>query len=443
MSGRPTVRAVAMAAGLALGLGSISGCSGTAAPEPETSGFVVEGLEVIFRQTPGRPRTAFGFYLGGGSSYVGSHLGGIEALLFQAALLGTETRSRQALQARLASLGGHFGVFAGRDHSGLTGSAPGDNFSSVWALFSDILVRPRLESEAIEWARRQMMAGLDRMAEEPDLEVLEMAYGTYYKGHAYSMNPLGTAETLNQLTRNDLIQYYREDMTKNRALLVIVGDLEITEVTRLARQLARQVPRGPEMLLPTSSFDAGRSDATLLRRSAPTHFIAGMFAGPRPGHAEYPPFIVALELLEMHLHEHLRSRLGLADDPHTWDGGHLANSGGIAFATTDPADAAKATLNTIANLSAGPIEAGEVDGAKARALTAHRMSGGSVVEQLAQLARWGIVAEDWRQLEQFPPELEVVDAADVQAAIRKYMRRIHWAGIGPSRTLRRTVFTGR
>lgn len=437
------IRTVRVAAGLALGLASISGCSDKAVRGPETAGFVVEGLQVIFRQTPGRLQTAFGFYLSGGSTYVGSNQGGIEALLFQAALLGTETRSRQALQARLAFLGGHFEAFAGWDHSGLTGLAPNENFSSVWTLFTDILVRPRLESEAIDWARRQIMSRLDRMAEEPDLEVLETAYDTYYKGHAYSMNPLGTVETLSQLTRNDLIQYFREDMTKNRALLVIVGDLELKEVTRMARKLARQVPRGPEMLLPTSRFDAGRSDATLLRRSTPTHFIAGIFAGPRPGHAEYPPFIVALELLEMRLFEQLRSRRGLADDPRTWDGGHLVNYGGLAFATTDPADATKVARNTIADLIAGPIEAGEVDAAKATVLTAHRMSGGSVVEQLAQLARWGIVAEDWRQLEQFPPELEAVDAEDVQTAIRKYMRRIHWAALGSSRTLRREIFTGR
>ncbi len=437
------VRAVWLAAGLTLGLGGIGACSDKAARAAETSSFVVEGLQVIFRHTPGRQHTAFGFYLGGGSTYIGNNQGGIEALLFQAALLGTATRSRQALQARLASLGGHLEAFAGRDHSGLIGLAPNENFSSVWILFTDILVRPRLESEAIEWARRQIMASLARMAEEPHREVLEMAYDTYYKGHAYSMNPLGTVETLGRLTRNDLIQYYREDMTKNRALLVIVGDLEVKEVTRMARKLAREVPRGPEMLLPTSSFDAGRSDATLLRRSTPTHFIAGMFAGPRPGHIEYPPFMVALELLEMRLFEQLRSRRGLADDPRTWDGGHLANYGGIAFATTDPADATKVVRSTIADLIAGPLEAGEVDAAKARVLTAQRMSGGSVVEQLAQLARWGIVAEDWRQLEQFPPELEAVDATDVQTAIRKYMRRIHWAALGPSRSLRKAVFIGR
>ena len=145
----------------------------------------------------------------------------------------------------------------------------------------------------------------------------------------------------------------------------------------------------------------------------------------------------------MRLFEQLRSRRGLADDPRTWDGGHLVNYGGLAFATTDPADATKVARNTIADLIAGPIEAGEVDAAKATVLTAHRMSGGSVVEQLAQLARWGIVAEDWRQLEQFPPELEAVDAEDVQTAIRKYMRRIHWAALGSSRTLRREIFTGR
>ncbi|MCH7574516.1 MAG: insulinase family protein [Candidatus Marinimicrobia bacterium] len=421
----------------------ISACGQQERAAETTTGFIVEGLEVIFLQTPDQPLVAFGFYLKGGGNYVGANQSGIEVLLLETALRGTETRSHKSLVRRLTGLNTHFDVTSSDDFTGLRGLTPKANFAAAWELFADILMRPRLEPADIEKVRRRMLAQMTMFGEYPAEVALDMAVGDYYADHPYRYIRTGGAKSIAALTRNDLIQFYRADFTKNRSLLAVVGDLTIEEVTRLARKLARKLPQGPDLLLPGLTFDAGDGGAAVKRQSLPTHFLTGLFSAPRPGHAEYPAFTVALELFRQRLVTQLQSRRALTDRVVTREGDLVANYGSISFTTTELVAAVSVVRNTLADLMSGEITEPEVKAAMQQRLIQYMMQAGSVEGKLDRMAQWGIVAEDWRQAEQFPAEVAKVTADEVRAMVRKYIRRIHWGGIGPSRRLKAGLFKAR
>ena len=409
----------------------------------ETIGFIVDGLQVIFKDTPGNPVVAGGFYLKGGTNYMGTRQAGIEILLFDAAIRGTETRTKDELNARLESMGTSFNITAGYDHTGLTFQCILDRFDPSWGLFTDVLLHPRFDPRELELVRQKMIAFVEAENDQPKRNVNRVANDLFYEGHPYGVSVYGFASTTAGLSRKDLLQFHRGDVTKNRALLVIVGDLDLQDITRRTRELARKLPPGPELRLPALAFDPGRPDLAVARRNLPTNYILGLFAAPRPGHPDYPAFTAAMRILSDRLYEELHTRRNLATDPGAGFAHRSANHGYIHLTTSKPDSTVMVIFQTVDQMILEPIPETWLKQALATSVTRHLLENESALNQLAQLAMWEIVGEGWEQADQYLPELRSLRPADIQAMMRKYARNFHFGVVGDPRRVNERLFTSR
>ncbi len=419
----------------------VLGCN--PAPLSDTTGYIIDGLEVVFKQTPGQPLVAVGFYLKGGVSYGNPEQTGLEPLLLAAMIEGTETLRRGEIHSRLDALSATLEVVAEYDYSGLTTCFPVENWPSGWELLSDILLHPRLDPVDLERVRDRIISSSISAPTGPEQDAARDANNLYYARHPYSRHPWGSVESLSRLQRRDLVQYYRGDVTKNRALLVVVGDLDIDDLTKRTRRLAKQFPLGPDMLPPALTFDPGKSDVKVSRRSLSREHISGLFGAPRPGHPDFPAFTVALILLEDLLYEELHTRRQLADDPMARAGDRFFNYGLVSLSTARPRQAMKVVFEVLERQTANQVPPTMLQGRIAVALTRHYRRLAAAAGARDRLAHWKIVGENWEQLDQFAPELQSVRPEQVQFVMRKYVRGIHFAVVGNPRKVPRKLLTSR
>lgn len=425
---------------LALWLGLMA-C--TQPPEDLTTGFIVGGLRVIFKKAPGSPVVAAGFYLKGGPNYMGPNLAGIEPFLFETATRGTETRTKNEINTWLESTGTVFRVVAEYDYSGLIIQSRLDHFTASWDLLADVLLHPRLEPHELEGVRRKITTAIETENDRPERHVQRLANDLYYAGHPYGVSLHGTASSIARLTRNDLIQYHREDVTKNRAGLVIVGDLDLKDVTARARELARRMPTGPQVRLPAVMFDPGRAELAVANRRLPTNLILGLFAAPRPGHPDYPAFTVAMQVLSDQLFQELRTERSLADDPSTGTAARIANHGVVRVTTTKPEPALKTILAVIDRMTTQPINENQLKQALAVSVTRYHLEHESILDQLEQLAMWELVGEGWEKADQYLQEIPAVKPGHIQTVMRRYVRNLHFGVVGNPALVPRQLVTGR
>ncbi|UCH62783.1 MAG: insulinase family protein [Fidelibacterota bacterium] len=411
--------------------------------EVETTGFIVDGLQVIFKDTPGNPVVAGGFYLKGGTNYVGTRQAGIEIFLFYTAIQGTKTRTKDELNARLESMGTSFDVAAGYDYTGLTFQCILDRFDPSWEIFTDVLLHPRFDPRELELVRQRMIAVIEAENDRPGRNVRRVANDLFYEGHPYGVSVHGFASTAAGLSRKELLQYHRGDVTKNRALLVIVGDLDLQDVTHQARELASQLPLGPELRLPALVFDPGRPDLAVARRNLPTNYILGLFTAPRPGHPDYPAFTAAMRILSDRLQEELPNRPGLSTDPGAGFDRRIANHGYFHVTTTRPDSTVMVIFQTIDQMIHEPIPETRLKHALATSITRQLLDNESALNQLEQLASWEIVGEDWQKADQYLPEVRALRPEDIQAVMRKYVRNFHFGVVGDPRRVSKRLFTSR
>lgn len=436
MSGRIVRNGILLAAFL-----SLLACARPGAVE--TTSFIVDGLQVIFKDTPGNPVVAGGFYLKGGTNYMGARQAGIEIFLFEAATRGTETRTKDDLNASLESMGTNFNVAAEYDYTGLTFQCILDHFDPSWELLTDVLLHPRFEPRELELVRQQMVAAIEAENDQPKRFFNRVANDLFYEGHPYGVSVYGIASQAASLSRKDLLQYHRGDVTKNRALLVLVGDLDLKDITSRARELARQMPIGPELRLPSLDFDPGKPDLAIARRDLPTNHILGVFAAPSLGHPDYPAFTAAMRILSDRLVEELHTRRSLAADPGAGFARRIANHGGIYVSTTRPDSTVRVVFQTIDRMILEPIPEKQLQNVLIASVTRNLLENESALNQLWQLALWEIVGGGWEQADQYLPEIQALQPADIQAVMRRYVRNFHFGVVGNPRRLDKKLFKSR
>ena len=415
------------------------GCQKT--PRTDTTGFIIDGLEVVFKRTPGRPLVAAGFYLRGGLSYGNPEQAGLEPLLLATMMEGTLRLDE--VHSRLDAFSATLEVVAEHDYSGLTISFPIEHWPAAWELLSDILLHPRLDPVDLERVRDRIISSRITAPTGPEQDAALNANQLYYSRHHYSRHPWGSLESLSRLKRRDLVQYYRGDVTKNRALLVVVGDLDLEELTSHTRRLAKQLPLGPDMLPPALTFDPGKSALKVSRRSLSREHITGLFGAPRPGHPDFPAFTVALILLEDLLYDELHTSRQLAYHPMARAGDRFFNYGLISLSSARPREALQVVFEVLERLTVNLLPVTVLQGRIAVALTRHHRRLAGAAGARDRLAHWKIVGESWEQLDQFAPELQTVRPEQVQFVMRKYVRNIHFAVVGNPRKVPRKLLTSR
>ncbi|WP_347555903.1 pitrilysin family protein [Robbsia sp. KACC 23696] len=196
------------------------------------------------------------------------------------------------------------------------------------------------------WAARPIAREQDRLlafAEEQLIDPEQLANlrltQALYGDHPYGRLP--DVESLENITTADLRAFHRQYLTRDRAVLTIVGDLSADDAKALAEQLALALPatapgadvstvrskatvidapsviRGAALdaALADLRIDAGPSakagEQWIAHPASQAHLLIGALT-PGIGHPDYFPLMLANRMFSWMLNDTVRERLGLA-----------------------------------------------------------------------------------------------------------------------------------
>jgi zinc protease len=209
-----------------------------------TMKFDVDGVKVILRRNPANEVIAANLYLLGGARQLTASNAGIEGLLLLASERGTRRFPGASVRQRTATLGSTISIEANDDWSAIGLHAIRSTFDSTWAILADRVMAPTLAPAEVELAREQLIAGARQRMTQPDDAAEEIADSLLYQQHPYAIPATGTPSSIASITLAQLRGYHAEQFVTSRMLLVVVGNIERTEVERLVRTTIATLPRG-------------------------------------------------------------------------------------------------------------------------------------------------------------------------------------------------------
>lgn len=241
-----TARALGrLLAGLALGLLLLAAPPATAATEIRE---IVSpgGLRLWFVEERSIPILSIEISFEGGATLDPEGKEGVTGLM--AALLeeGAGDRDAVAFAEAAEALAVSFSFEADRDSVSVSARMLSETRDQAVALLREALVAPRLDAEAVERVRAQVISRIRSDGTDPDAIAGRAFYALAFPG-----DPYGRQETeagVAALTRDDLRAAHRAALVRSRARIGVVGDIGAGEVGPLVDRLLGDLPaEGPPL----------------------------------------------------------------------------------------------------------------------------------------------------------------------------------------------------
>lgn len=399
------------------------------AADSATSTYTVNGVKVIHRHASISTVVA-NLYLLGGVQSAPAGQAGIENLLLQVSERGTVRYARDALRRSTARTGSEIVIEAREDWTLFGVRTTPAELDSTWAIFTERVMRPRLDSTDVEFIRVQLLAAVRQRDDSPDAMLDYLADSTAFAGHAYALSPVGTARSLAGITRADLLRFQREQFVKSRMLLVVVGNVDRPTVERLVSGTLATLPSGSFRWVMPDTLATSRPDAAIVRRPLPTNYLQGYYRGPPANNPDAPAMRVAAAVLSGRLFGEIRSKRNLTYAVSANFRDRALTSVGLYVTTTAPDSVLTLMLGEIRTLQLFEIQTELLRPIVQQFITEYFLENETSTAQADFLARAQLYRGDYTAGERFVAELRAVTGADVRRVAQRYLRNARWAYVG-------------
>src|SRR5467141_643541 len=201
------------------------------------------GLTVIVQEDHSAPVASVQAWCATGSIHEDEHLGaGLSHILEHMLFKGTKTRSTSEIAQKIQDVGGYINAYTSFDRTVFWIDLPKDGVGSALDILADSMMNSTLPPEEYqkeqEVIRREFAMGMD----DPDRVAGLLLFATAYQRHPYRFPVIGEIEIYNQLTQEQVMQYYKTRYVPNNLTFLVVGDVDAEKVRQQLTELFAPYP---------------------------------------------------------------------------------------------------------------------------------------------------------------------------------------------------------
>ena len=205
--------------------------------------FLPNGLTIIVQEDHSAPVASVQAWCATGSIDEDEHLGaGLSHILEHMLFKGTKTRSTNVIAQKIQDVGGYINAYTSFDRTVFWIDVPKDGIATALDILADAMMNSTLPPEEYqkeqEVIRREFAMGLD----DPDRVVGLRLFATAYQRHPYRFPVIGEIEIYNQLTHEQVMQYYKTRYVPNNLTFVVAGDVDAEKVRQQLTEFFKAYP---------------------------------------------------------------------------------------------------------------------------------------------------------------------------------------------------------
>lgn len=289
-------------------------------PGPETIHRVqtANGIIILVRPNPSAPVVVLEGYIRAGSVADGPQKAGLASFTASLVSRGSAHYDFDHYNEAVESVGASIHVGGGTHVTNFSSESLVEDFPLLVEILADILQYPTFPMEHIERVRGQWLVRL----QEREQHTRSVAYRRFnemiYGDHPYGLPTSGYSETIQSISREDVVRFHETYYRPAQAIIVVSGDVQAEAVvTLIEAQFDSWTGTGPDGSIPPVT-----RHVPIQRKSVPmpgkvqSDIVIGCLAIAR-NHPDYYAVQVANNILGQfglmgRLGENMRERQGLA-----------------------------------------------------------------------------------------------------------------------------------
>lgn len=398
------------------------------------------GLKVITCPMPHTRSVSVLFFVMAGSCYEQAGVAGISHFIEHMCFKGTRKRpTSYEISKAIEGVGGIMNGGTDREITSYWCKLASQHFEIAVDVIVDLLRNPLFRAEDVDKERQVIIEEINMSLDSPQQRVGMIFDELMWPGKAMGRDVAGSKETVNAITRDQMLQYLNNSYKPDNMLVSIAGNFEAEKAIELIKQATSdwQGGRAPGYLA-SDVEQAGPRTKIEYRETEQVNLVLGVEAP-----SVFHPDRFAVDLLSMMLGEgmssrlftEIREKLGLAYDIHSFVE-HFRETGVfIIQAGIDPEQTKKAIQAILHQLAVVRDGISDAELKKAREMAKGRLL--LSMENSRNVAGWygaqEVVTGKIMSIDDVTQAIESITLEDIQrVAVDLFMaEKLNLAIVGP------------
>ncbi|GII89847.1 M16 family metallopeptidase [Sinosporangium siamense] len=402
------------------------------------------GLRVVTETMPTVRSVAIGMWVGIGSrDEAPEHTGAthfLEHLLFK----GTPTRDSLAISAAIEGIGGEINAFTAKEYTCYYARVLDEDLPLAIDVLADVVTSSLVTAEDVDAERGVILEEIAMHDDDPSDVVHEQFSAELYGDTPIGRPILGTADTINALSRDRIVEYYRRFYLPTRTVVSVAGNISHERVVELVAAAYERAGRlgGDDRPVPPRTGGEGvpqRSGVRVLDRpTEQANVVLGTVGISRTDERRFALGVMSSALgggMSSRLFQEIREKRGLAYSTYSYtsqysDTGQFGIYVGCLPSKVD--DVLKICRDEIARVVAHGITDEEIARGKGQ------MRGGLVLgledtgSRMSRIGKGELVYDRLLTVDEVLKRIEEVTAEEILEVARDVLQRpLTLAVIGP------------
>ncbi len=215
------------------------------------------GMKVILRENHASPMVASVIFVRSGSKYESRFENGITHLLEHLLFDGTAHKSRLDIDRGIRDLGGYINAFTRKDLTAYLVLMPKQYIDYGLTTQADMLFNSVFPEDELAKERKVVIEEIRQEADRPGRAAREFFTAKAYNGTDYARPVLGYESIIENIPREAIIRYWKENYRPGNMTALVVGDFQPEVMKTIVTNIFGSIPDSlpPTKLEPASIFD--------------------------------------------------------------------------------------------------------------------------------------------------------------------------------------------
>ena len=184
------------------------------------------GIRVVTETMAGHRSISMGILIDAGPFDETPEQGGLAHLVEHAVFCGTNSRNATQIARLMDEAGGHLGAFTARDFTCYSATVLDDYYTYALDLLGDILLNSIFPAEGLEREKTAILREIESAGDMPSERAHDLLKGFAWSGHPLGRSIAGRSDTIQLMTREDVIYYVHEHYSPDRIIIAAAGNVD-------------------------------------------------------------------------------------------------------------------------------------------------------------------------------------------------------------------------
>ncbi len=401
----------------------------------------INGVKVIV-QPSGNEIVVVQTIIKGGVKNYPAEKGGIENLAVRGLTeCGTMSDDKNSFKDKLDKVSAQVGGYSGMDYASFSLNCIKYDLDKVWPLYTEALLKPKFDEKEFNRIKQDAVNFIRTNESMPDEAIDRMARETAFNGKDYAKDPQGTVASVESLTAAETKKYWESIFTRSRIVIVIVGEIEKSELEKKLTAFLAKVPTGKPYTLKKEPYVPMSNTFVAKERDNATNYIRGITGGPMPGSEDYNAFVLAMRIFATRHFVEIRSKNGLSYAPQAWFNQGTTPYATISVTTTEPNKYIATARKLVDQIKDEGFKESELKNEKAGYLTGIYYRQETNEAQANALANSEVLYGNWKRALTIKDDIKKVSITQLNNAFKKYISNITWVYQGDPKKVDAVMYT--